>query len=82
MEKCNHDSKRLHDIKTIKLYIVSGCSNVMAEKGGGDRLCLPGFLKNPVTASICLYIGFLLTLIICWCCSYQIEFASQKVEHY
>lgn len=32
MKKCNHDSKRLHDIKTIKLCIVSGCGNVTARR--------------------------------------------------
>lgn len=45
MEKCNHDSNRLHDIKTIKLYIVSGCGNVTAEEAAGDRLCFPGLIK-------------------------------------
>lgn len=45
MEKCDHDSKRLNDIKTIKLYMESGCGNVTAEEAAGDRLCFPALVK-------------------------------------
>lgn len=45
MEKCNHDSKRLHDIKAIKLFIVPRFSNVTAEEASGGALCFPGLVK-------------------------------------
>lgn len=56
MEKCNHDSKRLNDIKTVKLYMESGCGNVTAEEAAGDSLCFPALVK----------IQLLLPFFICW----------------
>lgn len=45
MEECNHDSKGLHDIKTIRLSRVRGCNNVTPENDAGDMLCFPGLVK-------------------------------------
>lgn len=52
MEKCNHDFKRLHDIKTIKLYIVSGCGNVTARRLLGTGSVFLISLKS----SYCFYL--------------------------
>lgn len=45
VEKCSHNSKRLHDIKTIKLFIVPRCSSITAEETPGGWLCFPGLVK-------------------------------------
>lgn len=68
MEKCNHYSKRVHDIKTIKLYIVSGCGNETAQEAAGDRLCLPGLVKIQLLPSFVHILDSLLTLVICCDC--------------
>lgn len=55
MEKCNHDSRRLHDIKTLKWYIVSVCGNVTAEAAAGDKLCFPGLLISSYCFHLFIY---------------------------
>lgn len=58
------DSKRLNDIKTVKLCMESG--DITGEEAGGDRLCFPGLVKVqlllpfflPVTTDHMLLLSF------------------------
>lgn len=53
------DSKRLNDIKTVKLCMES--DDITGEEAGGDRLCFPGLVK----VQLLLPFFFLLPPIIC-----------------